>query len=166
VHVEAADGTLEHHDFLAQQFGDFEVLTDELLKALPRRGPIFVYSRSLEAGVLERLAKHLPKRAKILKAVVKRLVDLWPITKAAYYHPEMRGSWSLKAVAPTLDAKLAYDGLEEVAEGGAAQLAYLEFRDPATSAERRAELKERLRTYCERDTYTMVVLRRFLCGTA
>jgi len=164
LHVEAADGSLAHHDFLAEEFGDFEALTEELLTVLPKRGPIFVYNLSLEAGVLERLAKHLPKRAKTLRAVVARLVDLWPITKAAYYHPEMRGSWSLKAVAPTLDPQLAYEGLEEVAEGGAAQLAYLEFRDPATSAERRSELKERLRLYCARDTDALVVLRRFLCG--
>jgi len=36
------------------------------------------------------------------------LVDLLPVTRAAYYHRDMRGSWSIKSVMPTIDAKLGY----------------------------------------------------------
>ena len=76
----------------------------------------------------------------------------------------MHGSWSIKAVLPTLDPALGYEGLEEIQDGEAAQLAFLEVRDPGTTAIRRDELAARMRTYCERDTYAMLVLRRFLCS--
>ncbi len=164
LHVENSPGALHHHDFLADKLEDFQTLTERLLAAIPNSGPIFVYNNSLERGVLERLAKHLPSLAPHLEDVIKRLVDLLPVTRAAYYHPAMLGSWSLKAVLPTLDASLAYDTLEEVSDGGAAQLAFLELADENNSGGRRQQIRTRLLDYCERDTYGMVVLRRFLCG--
>ena len=40
----------------------------------------------------------------------------------------------------------------------------MELRDPKTKAARRKELAERLKAYCARDTWGLVVLRRFLAG--
>ena len=42
----------------------------------------------------------VPGHAPILRALAERLVDLLPITHAAYYHRDMRGSWSIKSVMP------------------------------------------------------------------
>lgn len=163
LHLEAADGTLSHAEYLAiDNVTDVEALASALLAALPPSGPVFVDNRSLEQGVLQLLARLVPARARELRAVVDRLVDLLPITRAAYYHPDMLGSWSIKKVLPTIDSSLGYDALE-VQEGSAAQLVFLELRNPASTSERREELAKGLRTYCERDTYAMVVLRRFLC---
>jgi len=164
MHVESANGALQHAEYLAiDTFGDVEALASALLAALPDSGPVFVYNRTLEQGVLQLLARLVPALAPALGAVVDRLVDLLPVTKAAYYHPDMLGSWSIKKVLPTIDSSLGYDGLE-VQDGGGAQLVFLELRDPATTSERREELAKGLRKYCERDTYGMVVLRRFLCS--
>lgn len=164
MHVESADGVLGHAEYLAtDNFTDIEALASALLAALPDSGPVFVYNRTLEQAALQLLARLVPLLAPALGAVVDRLVDLLPITKAAYYHPDMLGSWSIKKVLPTIDSSLGYDGLE-VQDGGAAQLVFLELRDPATTAERREELAAALRTYCQRDTYAMVVLRRILCN--
>lgn len=93
---------------------------------------------------------------------MRRLVDLLPITRRAYYHPLMRGSWSLKDVLPTIDPALSYTRLSEVKDGGTAQAAYLEILDSQTTSERRRELEARLKEYCGRDTYGLIVLRRFL----
>jgi hypothetical protein len=164
LHVEK-DETLQHAAYLAiEEFGDFRQLAAELLGALPRSGPVFVYNATLEKGVLELLGQQLPSLSPELRDVIDRLVDLWPITKAAYYHPAMLGSWSLKDVLPTIDPALSYDTLEEIKEGEGAQLAFLELREGKVSESRRAELLRRLAQYCERDTYGMVVLRKFLCG--
>jgi hypothetical protein len=166
VHVERTDGTLDHAEFLAiEDFGNFEDLASRLLTALPGAGPVFVYNQTLEKGVLELLARLVPGLAPRLNDVVSRLVDLWPITKAAYYHPDMLGSWSLKDVAPTVDPTLNYKTLEGVQEGDAAQLAFVELRNGAPDAARRAELQQQLKTYCRQDTYALVVLRRLLCGS-
>ena len=84
------------------------------------------------------------------------------MVRANYYHPDMRGSWSLKAVLPTFALDLDYSALEEIREGTAASNAYLEAIDSRTSPHRREELRVRLLEYCRLDTEAMVRLVRFL----
>ena len=45
-----------------------------------------------------------------------------------------KGSWSIKAVLPTVAPELDYSGLGEVRDGIGAQGAYLELIDPAPTA--------------------------------
>jgi len=78
--------------------------------------------------------------------------------KRNYYHPDMRGSWSLKAVRPTVAPHLDYGDLDEVQDGVLAQAAYEEIIAPATSADRRETIRRNLLRYCERDTLAMVRL--------
>jgi len=163
VHVEHSPIDVRHAEYLAiESFGDFERLANALIDAIPVEGAIFAYNASFEAGVLSRLADRLPAQAAALRALVARLVDLLTITRAAYYHRDMRGSWSLKSVVPTISAELAYENLDEVHEGDAAQLAFLELRGAGVMREREAALRRALLRYCAHDTWVMVVLRRFL----
>jgi hypothetical protein len=163
VHVEEFGGQVRHAEYLAiESFDDLNPLAQALLSAVPDSGPIFAYSASFERAVLQFVADRVPSLANALRALAERLVDLLAITRAAYYHRDMKGSWSIKAVLPTIDPGLSYSELGEIAEGGAAQLAFLRARDPRTSRERRRELLDGLKVYCERDTWGMVVLRRFL----
>ena len=53
----------------------------------------------------------------------------------------MLGSWSIKAVIPTVAPELNYEVLEEVQEGMGAQRDYLEAIDARTSAERKVYLR-------------------------
>jgi len=85
---------------------------------------------------------------------------LLPITREYYYHPDMRGSWSIKAVLPTIAPELAYERLT-VADGGMAQEAFLEIMQPNTLPERREHLRQALLDYCARDTWAMVRLTHF-----
>ncbi|MFO1400038.1 MAG: DUF2779 domain-containing protein [Steroidobacteraceae bacterium] len=165
VHVEEADGTLRHHEFLAiDTFGDLDALAAALLAALPASGPVFAYNAPFERGVLERLASRLPARANALREAAARLFDLLPVTRAAWYHRDMKGSWSIKAVLPTIAPDLDYGQLGAVREGEGAQLAFLRLRELAPDSAERVRLERDLKVYCERDTYGLVVLRRFLCG--
>jgi hypothetical protein len=165
MHIEDSPAKTWHVEYLAiESFGNFAELAQALLNAVPAAGPIFVYNATFERGVLERLADRLPGQSQALLNLAERLVDLWPITKDAYYHRDMKGSWSIKAVLPTIAPELDYDELEDVQEGSAAQLAFVELRGAALRAERREQLIQALREYCRRDTWGMVVLRRFLCG--
>lgn len=84
------------------------------------------------------------------------------MAQAVYYHPAMKGSWSLKALLPTIAPELDYATLGEVQHGGAAQAAYREIIHPATAPERRAALIQDLKAYCALDTLALVrVARRF-----
>ena len=165
LHVETSPTKLWSVEYLAiESFGNFAALARALLDAMPATGPVFAYNAAFERAVLEGLANRLPDRAQALRDLAERLVDLLPITRDAYYHRDMKGSWSIKAVLPTIAPGLAYGDLEDVQESGAAQLAFVELRDPALTADRRERLAQALRAYCRRDTLGLVVLRRFLCG--
>jgi Domain of unknown function(DUF2779) len=84
---------------------------------------VLVYHAPFEATILRQLAERFPDLAGRLQAVIARIVDLLPIVKRNYYHPDMRGSWSLKAVLPTVAPDLDYGDLDEVQDGVLAQVA-------------------------------------------
>jgi len=163
--VESGPTDIWHAEYLAiESFGDFDALTRALIAAIPPEGPIFAYNASFEKAIINSLADRLPGQDGALRRMAERLVDLLPITREAYYHRDMHGSWSIKDVMPTILPELGYERLAEVQEGDGAQLAFLELRDPKISAERAQNLRRALLRYCAHDTWVMVVLRRFLCG--
>jgi hypothetical protein len=160
-HREAADGDLEHLEFLDLGGGDpRRAFAEALLAAAGEAGPVLVYYKPFEQGRIHELAEDFPDLGAGLRALGQRLVDLLPIAQRHYYHPAMKGSWSLKAVLPTIAPDLAYARLEQVRDGGDAQLAYLECVTPDTPPERRATLARALLTYCGRDTLALVRLAR------
>ncbi len=130
---------------------------EALIDALGDEGPIVVYT-SYEKTVLSRLAARYPDLSDPIEALIARLVDLHPVMKSAYYHPDMHGSWSLKAVLPTISAGLNFTDLDTVKDGMAAQTAYLEAIDTKTSSERREELRRALLEYCRYDTLALLKL--------
>ncbi len=161
-HYEAAPGKMDHAEFLDLS-GDppMRRLAESLIRALGSEGPILMYT-AYEKRMINGLIERFPDLELSLAAIVDRLVDLAPVTREHYYHPDMRGSWSLKAVLPTIAADVRYTELEGIQEGTGASEGYLEAIDAATTAERKAELKGQLLRYCKFDTEAMVRLVRFL----
>ena len=90
------------------------------------------------------LAERFPHYADVLLALIDRAVDLLPIAQEHYYHPDQMGSWSLKAVLPTIAPKLNYSRLTGVQDGNMATLAYLDAIDPKTTRAREWEIRDRL----------------------
>jgi hypothetical protein len=165
VHIEDGPDVVRHVEYLANGAPlDLVELADSLVAAIPDGGAVLAYNSPFENGVLQDLAERVPRCAVALRDIAERLVDLLPVTRKAYYHPAMKGSWSVKAVLPSVDPSLAYSELEGVQEGVGAQLAFIEMVDSATPRERREELRAQLLEYCGRDTWGMVVLRRYLAG--
>lgn len=160
-HVEQGKGIVEHQEFLAAETSDpRRAFAEALIATLKATGPVLVYNAGFESGRLRELAESFPDLSPAIEAIRNRIVDLLPLARKHYYHRDMRGSWSLKAVLPTIAPELAYDGLE-VADGGMAQEAYLEIIAPETTPARAQELREALLVYCERDTWAMVRLTQF-----
>ena len=88
--------------------------------------------------------------------------ELLPLTRTLYYHPAMKGSWSLKAVLPTIAHDLDYANLNGgVQSGGDVESVYAEILDPGTDAGRRTTLETSMVTYWERDTLALVRLVEF-----
>jgi hypothetical protein len=164
-HIERMPGQFEHQEFLDLS-GDnpIRACAEDLLRVLETEGPILAYHDSFERGVIKALAERYPDLHDALMAAHARFFDLEKAVRDCYYHPAMMGSWSIKKVLPTVAPDLDYAKLEEVQDGGGAQEAYVNAIDPDVTPERKAELRQRLLTYCGLDTWAMVVLAWFLEG--
>jgi hypothetical protein len=165
-HIERAPGIFDHVEFLDLSGDDPSIpCVERMIEAIPpdEPGPIFVYYQTYEVGRLRELAERHPLYRAQVDQYLARIVDLHPIVRANYYHPAMRGSFSIKAVLPTIAPDLAYENLDEVTDGTAAQVAYLYAAlDPQTTPARKAELRDRLLIYCKQDTWAMVEVSYFL----
>lgn len=163
-HVEYEDGTLEHREFLADgKEAPMRSCAESLIEALGKEGPIYMYS-SYERTIIRGFIGLFPDLVEPLEQIVERLYDLLPVTKKYYYHPDMHGSWSIKAVLPTVAPDLGYSGLDIVSSGEMAEPVFLEMIDGGTDPGRKAELRQALLRYCELDTLAMVRLAHFLEG--
>jgi hypothetical protein len=67
-------------------------------------------------------------------------------------------------VLPAAIPELSYNQLEGVQNGGMAVSAFMEAIDPATSAQRKIEIQNQLFSYCQLDTFAMVMFYQFLTG--
>jgi hypothetical protein len=165
VHRMGRDGSLEAGGFLDTSGAEPSAgFAEALLEACAGSGPIFVYNRAFEARVISALEARFAPLAPHLAAIRERLVDLHPIAQARWYHPAQQGSWSIKALLPTLAPDLDHGALDGVQDGRAAQDAYAEAIDPATPAARREALERQLREYCTLDTLALVRVWEVLSG--
>jgi len=90
-------------------------------------------------------------------------IPLYP--KTHYYHPAFNGSYSIKAVLPTVAPHLAYDDLE-IQEGTMASLQFHRMAFGDVDPTEQARLRTALLAYCERDTLAMVEIRKALRAKA
>ena len=152
---------MQHAEFL-DLTGDAPMrrFADSLIRVLGDAGPILVYS-PYEKRIIGDCIGRFPDLDGSLTAIVDRLVDLLPVAKENYYHPYMHGSWSIKAVLPTIAPDLNYSELAGIQDGTAASEGYLEAIHQDTDSERKAELKEQLLRYCEFDTLALVRITYF-----
>lgn len=159
-HIEQADGSITHEEFLDITGNDpRRAFAESLIKALGTEGPIIVYNAPFEGSRMKELADAFPDLSSQLLAAVDRLFDLLPLARNHYYHPAMKGSWSIKAVLPTIAPELDYSNLT-VAHGGMAQDAYLDLIGDEIPIAEKAALRKALLAYCEQDTLAMVKVQR------
>ncbi len=165
VHRLEPSGEASHRAFLDVTGEDpSRRLAENLVESCGEHEPIFVYNAGFEGGRLAELAGRYPDLASGLRAIARRLVDLWPIAVRRYYHPKQQGSWSIKKLLPALVPALCYEDLGGVADGGAAQGAYMEAIQGGASGERVSELRAQLLAYCKLDTWAMVEIWNVFAG--
>ena len=162
LHLEEKDGTITHHEFLSCDGSDpRRACAEALVEMIPAGACVIAYNASFEKRVLRDLAGWIPDLAEPLLALEASTVDLLPVAREHWYHRDQRGSWSIKAVLPTIAPELDYASLE-VKDGGNAQEAWLEAAAPDCDLLRREALADALKAYCERDTWAMVKVARTL----
>jgi hypothetical protein len=151
------NGQLEHTEFLIATGEDpSRPFAEALLAAVRPRGAVVVYNAAFERTRIRELANRFNDLGAALDALAERLFDLEPVAKAHYYHPDQRGSWSIKKLLPCLVPQLRHDALVGVSDGTMAIEACLEMMHPDCPPDRRVELDGQLRRYCRLDTLAMV----------
>lgn len=162
-HIQSADAILTHAEFLDDTGSDpRRRFAESLIKTLGTDGPIIVYNAPFEGSRIKELAEAFPDLASQLLAAEGRLFDLLPLARNHYYHPAMKGSWSIKAVLPTI-TDLNYLNLA-ISHGGMAQDAYLKLIGKELSDAEKADLKKSLLAYCRQDTLAMVKVQEVFRG--
>lgn len=161
------DGTpvvMRHEEFLdLSGEAPMRALAESLIECLGSAGPVVTYT-NYEERVINGLIDSFPDLEQALQDIAQRLFDLHPVVKANYYHPRMLGSWSIKAVLPTIAPHMDYAKLAGIKEGTGASEGFIEAIGPATVSERKVELEEQLRRYCKFDTEAMAEIVRFFCA--
>jgi hypothetical protein len=94
-----------------------------------------------------------------LATLEAKLIDLHPVVKDCVYHPDFRGSFSLKYILTPLVPELTYDDLV-IVDGRVAsvEIARLLFVADKIPRHERDRVRQDLLDYCERDTWAMVKL--------
>jgi hypothetical protein len=159
LHIEQADGSLEHREFLAKEGTDpRRAIAESLCKDFPTDVCVLAYNMSFERGVIERLAEIFPDLADHLLAIRDNIHDLMiPFLKQHYYSKAMQGSYSIKYVLPALcpgDPELDYHALEGVHNGGEAMETFADL--PNHTPEEIKVMRQNLLKYCCLDTLAMV----------
>jgi hypothetical protein len=159
-HEQAADGTVRHVEWLADELEDpREPLARAMIDACRDARVILVYHQPFESTRIRELAEALPHLADDLLDIRGRLLDLKRIVMDHVYHPGFEGSFSLKKVLPVLVPDLGYDDLEIQGGGDAmVDIARLLLDPESFAPGEREQLRTDLLAYCERDTLAMVKL--------
>lgn len=150
--VSAEGAEPQQFSFLAKTPEDQRsTLLGEMKKHLPDNGSIVVYNKGFEGAIFKQLGEAFPEYREWLDGLAPRLADLWePFKKFHYYHPEQRGSASIKKVLPALTGR-SYEGMD-IADGETAAVLYWNVtHKPAWEAERQKVYAD-LEKYCGLDT--------------
>ena len=156
--VQNADGTCMQHGFLADAKRDpRRAFAVTLLQALGDTGPVFACNAGFERSRIRELALQFEDLAPALDNVLARIVDLFQIARAHYYHPVMEGSWSFKSLARAVAPELVNE-LDSV-QASSTQAAFARSLQPGLDAATRQQLRSALQVHGQRQTE---VLRRML----
>jgi CRISPR/Cas system-associated exonuclease Cas4 (RecB family) len=154
-----------HDEYLADAERDCErELAETLINNLGDRGSIVVYS-AFEKTRISVLKDLFPDLAVPLQAVLDRIQDLLVVIQDHVYHPDFRGSFSIKKVLPVLVPDLSYTGLA-VANGETAITRFARMARGEISGEQVEITRRQLLAYCKLDTFAMVRLHETLLQLA
>jgi predicted RecB family nuclease len=129
-----------------------------MIEATAGADKIVTYS-AYEKRMIRELQVAVPDLVQELTELESKLVDLLPVVRNNVYHPDFKGSFSLKAILHPLVPELTYDDLV-IVDGRVAsvEIARLLFVAHKIPQEERERVRQELLDYCERDTWATVML--------
>jgi len=158
-HERQPDGSYTHAAFLAEGPEDARPkLAAAMVRATAKAQRVVMYT-PFEKTRIRELQRAVPDLAAELVALEAKLIDLHPVVKNCVYHPDFKGSFSLKYILTPLVPELTYDDLV-IVDGRVAsvEIARLLFVADKIPRQERDRVRRDLLNYCERDTWAMVKL--------
>jgi len=159
LHILEEDGPLTHTEYLEREARLPLQLIERMQADTGPSGNIVSWHASFEKTRNREMADVFPEKAEFLNDLNDRMVDLEDVFKTDYVDAGFDGSTSIKKVLPVVCPHLDYGDLD-VQDGASA----MEARERMINAEpEEAErIANSLLSYCERDTFAMVEIYRFL----
>ncbi len=158
-HERQPDGTYTHSAFLAEGPDDARPkLAAAMVRATAKADRVVTYT-GFEKTRIRDLQRAVPDLVAELEALEAKLIDLYPVVKNCVYHPDFKGSFSLKRILTPLVPELTYNDLV-IVDGRVAsvEIARLLFVADKIPKQERDRVRKELLDYCERDTWAMVKL--------
>lgn len=158
-YIEKEDGELKHKEFLGEAGVDpRRELAERLVEDIPADACVLVYNMSFEKSRLGELAEAFPDLSEKLLNIRENIKDLMvPFFYRMYYDKQLEGSYSIKAVLPTLypdKPEYDYHNLEIVHNGGEASEIFASLGQK--SKKEQEKIRKALLEYCKLDTLAMV----------
>lgn len=155
VDCSGTDG-MTHFEYLGETDGSDPrpAFIASFLKAVKGMKTLVTYS-PYEQTQIKHLAEWFPRHAKELEALLPNIWDMHKVVKGCVYHPEFRGSFSIKQVLPALVPELTYDGLEVTSGMDVLPIWDRLLNEQGMPLEERHHLRATLLQYCALDTYAM-----------
>jgi hypothetical protein len=158
-HERQPDGSYTHAEHLAEGPLDSRPpLAEAMIRATARADKVVMYT-PFERTQIRDLKKAVPHLAHELAALEAKLLDLKPVVQNCVYHPDFKGSFSLKDILTPLVPELSYQDLV-IVDGRIAsvEIARLLFVADKIPQHERDRVRQELLDYCERDTWATVRL--------
>jgi hypothetical protein len=159
LHILEEDGRLTHRDFLEREARLPLQLIEQIPADIGPTGSIVSWHASFEKTQNREMAKTFPEKAELLTDLNDRMVDLEDVFKMDYVDARFDGSTSIKKVLPVICPHLGYGDLD-VQDGSSAMEAWERMIN--AEPEEAERIARSLLSYCERDTFAMVEIYRFL----
>lgn len=161
VHVLEKNGELTHKEYIGYKDCRQEFI-ENLLNDLPAEGTIVAFNADgAEKLRLRELGVQYPQYYEALANLQNRMIDLSrPFSIGLIYDTKMKGNYSLKIIANMIDSSIDYQqmdihhGMEAVYRWRKMDRSHIENKEDI----------EMLLSYCRMDTYSMVVIYRWLRG--
>lgn len=154
------DGVMKNQSYFKPIEDDLRLqFLEHILSATKSFNTILMYDKSLEENVLNQLSELFPQYLEEIKSLKNKIVDLAePIKKGYYYHPEMKGNFSLKSIAPLINQEESFNSLD-IQSGISAMFMYESLLEKnIIEAE---HIKQQLIDYCELDSLITYQLYQF-----
>jgi hypothetical protein len=163
--LEHPDAELQHKEYLhTENTLSVEPLLKQLAQDIGPDGSVIVWFQTFEKGRNAEMAAMEPNYNNFLYNLNDRVIDLMiPFSEGWFIDKGFRASASIKDVLPVLVPELSYKELN-IRGGNTAQRIWMETVQGGKYQDKKEEIFNDLRKYCELDTLAMVRIWEVLKG--